>query len=77
MTYRVHCMPASATGPTAGDDWQRAGARSAAFTWLHVELRFGSLDDALADDLQEWLNRFLTKINELADSIRQTYLEAL
>ncbi len=44
---------------------------------LHVELRFGSLENVLAEDVQAWLNRFLTKINELADSIRQTYLEAL
>lgn len=44
---------------------------------LHVELRFGSLDDVLADDLQTYLNSFLSKINALADSIRQTYLEAL
>ncbi|PWC13189.1 hypothetical protein B4923_08160 [Brenneria roseae subsp. americana] len=44
---------------------------------LHVELRFSTLDDILADDLHLYLNNFIGKINELADSIRHTYLEAL
>lgn len=44
---------------------------------LHVELRFGSLDEVMEQGLQNWLNYFLTQINELADSIRQTYLEAI
>ncbi|GKW04139.1 alpha-E domain-containing protein [Pectobacterium carotovorum] len=44
---------------------------------LHVELRFSTLDDILAQDLPTYLNHFIGKINELADSIRHTYLEAL
>ncbi|WEF12498.1 alpha-E domain-containing protein [Pectobacterium actinidiae] len=44
---------------------------------LHVELRFSTLDDILAQDLPSYLNHFIGKINELADSIRHTYLEAL
>lgn len=44
---------------------------------LNVELRFSTLEDVLAADLQNYLNQFLSKINTLADSIRQTYLEAL
>ncbi|RLM21396.1 hypothetical protein BIY29_13685 [Brenneria alni] len=44
---------------------------------LHVELRFGTLDDIMAEGLDAYLKHFLSKINELADSIRHTYLEAL
>ncbi|UYA58668.1 alpha-E domain-containing protein [Pectobacterium colocasium] len=44
---------------------------------LHVELRFSTLDDILAQDLPTYLSHFIGKINELADSIRHTYLEAL
>ncbi|MCV9879657.1 alpha-E domain-containing protein [Brenneria izbisi] len=44
---------------------------------LHVELRFSTLDDILADDLHIYLSNFISKINELAESIRHTYLEAL
>ncbi|MBJ7222395.1 MULTISPECIES: alpha-E domain-containing protein [unclassified Brenneria] len=44
---------------------------------LHVELRFSSLDDIIAEGLDTYLNHFISKINELADSIRHTYLEAL
>ncbi|MEH0874055.1 alpha-E domain-containing protein [Pectobacterium cacticida] len=44
---------------------------------LHVELRFSTLEDILAQDLSTYLDNFISKINELADSIRHTYLEAL
>ncbi|MFE8116852.1 alpha-E domain-containing protein [Brenneria goodwinii] len=44
---------------------------------LHVELRFSTLDDIMEEGLDTYLNHFLSKINELADSIRHTYLEAL
>ncbi|EHD23328.1 MULTISPECIES: alpha-E domain-containing protein [Brenneria] len=44
---------------------------------LRVELRFSTLDDILAKGLEAYLNEFISKINELADSIRHTYLEAL
>ncbi|WP_315709173.1 alpha-E domain-containing protein [Brenneria uluponensis] len=44
---------------------------------LNVALRFSTLDDIMAEDLQTYLNNFLSNINEMADSIRHTYLEAL
>ncbi|MCG8709895.1 alpha-E domain-containing protein [Brenneria sp. 4F2] len=44
---------------------------------LHVELRFSTMDDIMEEGLDAYLNHFISKINELADSIRHTYLEAL
>ncbi|KAA8999318.1 alpha-E domain-containing protein [Affinibrenneria salicis] len=44
---------------------------------LYVELRFSTLDDIMAEGLHAYLDRFIGRINELADSIRHTYLEAL
>ncbi|MEC5320520.1 alpha-E domain-containing protein [Brenneria populi subsp. brevivirga] len=44
---------------------------------LNVELRFCTMDDIMKEGLDVYLNNFLIKINELADSIRHTYLEAL
>ncbi|MDX5630629.1 MULTISPECIES: alpha-E domain-containing protein [unclassified Brenneria] len=44
---------------------------------LNVELRFSTMDDIMEEGLDAYLKHFLIKINELADSIRHTYLEAL
>lgn len=42
---------------------------------LLAELRFSSITDVMADGLHVYLMDFLGKINAIADSIRQTYLE--
>lgn len=44
---------------------------------LNVDLRFNTLDSLIKPDMQTSLNGLLTRINALADSIRQTYLEAV
>lgn len=44
---------------------------------LNVDLRFSTQDDLVKTDMQYFLNDLLTRINDLADSVRQTYLEAV
>lgn len=44
---------------------------------LNVELRFSTMDDVMAEGLDAYLKHFISKINELSESIRHTYLEAL
>lgn len=56
---------------------QRANVPRRLAHTLHVELRFSSMDDVLADGLQAYMVQFQRKISELAESIHHTYLEAL
>ena len=44
---------------------------------LNVDLRFSTMNDLRQADMQTYLNGLLTRINALADSVRQTYLEAV
>ncbi|UIL53353.1 MULTISPECIES: alpha-E domain-containing protein [Pantoea] len=43
---------------------------------LHAELRFSSMKDLSRIGLNNWLEAFLTQLNEIAESIHHTYLEA-
>lgn len=43
---------------------------------LHAELRFSSMKDLNRIGLNTWLETFLTQLDEIAESIHHTYLEA-
>lgn len=43
---------------------------------LHAELRFSSMKDLSRIGLNNWLEAFLAQLNEIAESIHHTYLEA-
>jgi len=43
---------------------------------LHAELRFSSMKDLSRIGLNSWLESFLAQVNEIAESIHHTYLEA-
>jgi len=43
---------------------------------LHAELRFSSMKDLSRIGLNNWLEAFLAQVNEIAESIHHTYLEA-
>lgn len=43
---------------------------------LHAELRFSSMKDLSRIGLNNWLEAFLALLNEIAESIHHTYLEA-
>ncbi|PEI05100.1 hypothetical protein CRM79_18725 [Pantoea agglomerans] len=43
---------------------------------LHAELRFSSMKDLNRIGLNNWLEAFLIQVNEIAESIHHTYLEA-
>ncbi len=43
---------------------------------LHAELRFSSMKDLNKIGLGEWLSAFLGQVNDIAESIHHTYLEA-
>jgi len=43
---------------------------------LHAELRFSSMKELSRIGLNNWLETFLAQVNEIAESIHHTYLEA-
>ncbi|MDH2066751.1 alpha-E domain-containing protein [Pantoea sp. GD03673] len=43
---------------------------------LHAELRFSSMKDLSRIGLNPWLESFLAQVNDIAESIHHTYLEA-
>lgn len=43
---------------------------------LHAELRYSSMKDLSRIGLNNWLEAFLAQLNEIAESIHHTYLEA-
>lgn len=44
---------------------------------LNVDLRFSTREDLIQTDMQVYLTGLLARINALADSVRQTYLETV
>ena len=66
---RINNLLREINGPHSGELLRRSGL-------LHSELRFGSIDDIVANGLHEYLSEFLERIYDLGDLVNSTYFWA-
>lgn len=62
----VNRLAQEINGPRAGELTRHAGL-------LHAELKFGRIDDVVAQGLHEYLTGFLARINEIGELVNTTY----